>query len=130
MENQNDTDFNVVFAKTLWEPMAVQQDTTNGMLRLPLSSFELLGPTGREYLVRTAQEALWAPDVQFFADDENPNRVTLASRAHVRARGYDILALITSPLPTLTLSLGPPLIPMPAGMQPSMAGPSALVSGG
>ncbi|KAI0470696.1 hypothetical protein GGR56DRAFT_140637 [Xylariaceae sp. FL0804] len=128
MGDQNHGEMDVLFAQNIWEQLAIQKDSMNAMLRLSRSNYELLGSDGRDYLIRTAQETLRAADIEFFADDENPNRVTLASRAHIQTRGYEVLNLYTSDLPTLTLALGPPLVPM-RGSQPPMAGPSALPPG-
>ncbi|KAI0476213.1 hypothetical protein GGR56DRAFT_641677 [Xylariaceae sp. FL0804] len=128
MQDQNHANMDVMFASTIWPSLAVQQDSRNHMLRLPVATYALLGQDGRNYLVQTAREALGAIDVEFFADDENGDRVTLASRSHIRALGYETLWLNTSNLPTLTLSFGPPSVPIP-GLQPSIAGPSASQSG-
>ncbi|KAI0476216.1 hypothetical protein GGR56DRAFT_459691 [Xylariaceae sp. FL0804] len=94
-------ELDVTYAGMLWRSLSIQIDTPESMPRFLLTEYQQLGRDGREFLLQSARDALLAMDIEFFTDTVNAERVTLVSRSRVLARGYQVLNLLTSPLPTL-----------------------------
>ncbi|KAI0476208.1 hypothetical protein GGR56DRAFT_693510 [Xylariaceae sp. FL0804] len=84
-------EMDLAYATLLWRGLAVQIDDLDSMPRLSMADYMQLGGDGRASLIRSACDALFAVDVEFFADVNRAERVTLASRSRAIARGYHVI---------------------------------------